>query len=289
MIFGVSDRAITAAGFVDPADADDERTAAAPPADTLVALWPQLTARTSRDDVRGWTSTQWAEFLDAPLLEHPFATSHDGDRRALFHLELALGPDDRILNEGEWTYAAHTLLASLGLCGPDGDGTHRWIALLQDPRHLHLIANLIGEDGTWAPLPAPLILHMRDQVRLILDALNRPPGTRPRYRKAPSAASTRGLADLLDPLTDEPRGLLAHARHQIEKAASSAAGSPDLRHAGFHEQLEWIARRLYGIQDDLSNLTLALARHQGRRAPARGPAPGQSAAAPAQRVPRAPR
>lgn len=257
LIFGVSQRARTATGFLQQASAGKPPDSAAPIAGALVAVWPVLAAHTAPDDFHRWSAAQWADFLDDPLLEHPFAASPAGDRRALFHLQLALGPDERVLNTGEWTYAAHTVLASLGLCGPDGDGPHRWIALGASPRHLHLIANLISEDGTWAPLPEPLVLHLRHQVRLLVDTLNRPPARSASRDEDPTVASLptpHGHEGLLGEITDGAAGLLAQVRRRIEQAAIHAADSPDLRGAGADRRLEWIARRLHGIQEDLRDI-----------------------------------
>ncbi|WP_225847283.1 relaxase/mobilization nuclease [Streptomyces sp. HPF1205] len=256
MIFGVSQRALTATDFLRLPSAGHPNPAATKTG-TLVAAWPALAAHTSPGDFLSWRAAQWADFLNAPLLDHPFTASPGGDRRALFRLLLALGPDDRVLNTAGWTYAAHTVLASLGLARPDGDGPHRWIAVRAHPRHLHLIANLISEDGTWAQLPEPLLPHLQSQVRLLAQTLNQPPASsagRPESPAMASAPTPNSLADLLDEITDEAAGPLAQVRRQIEKAAISSADAADLHRAGTDRRLEWIARRLYDIQEDLRGI-----------------------------------
>ena len=52
---------------------------------TMVAYWPGLDAYTLHDEQRLWTSVDWAEHLDDPLWQHPFAASPQGDRRAIWH------------------------------------------------------------------------------------------------------------------------------------------------------------------------------------------------------------
>lgn len=247
---------------------------------TLLTAWPALGTLTSPGDFQDWTTAQWADFLDDPLHEHPSATGAEGDRRAVFHLHLALGHDEGLLATDQWTYAARTVLASLGLFGPDGDGNHRWVALRTTPRHLHLIANLIAEDGTWAALPEPLLLHMRDQVRNLVGTFNQ--------RKAPDTAgpgtptaalpTQHSLLDQLGWITDEVSGPLAEVRREIEQAAMSAAASPELHQANADGHLEGIARRLHGIQEDLRDITSV---HSSTPAAPRHPLSGQSTPPPA--------
>ncbi|MFF8997481.1 hypothetical protein ACF1GW_10275 [Streptomyces achromogenes] len=48
-------------------------TVEVPAKDTVVAYWPGLDAYTLGDETSAWTAAQWAEHLEDPLLEHPFA------------------------------------------------------------------------------------------------------------------------------------------------------------------------------------------------------------------------
>jgi hypothetical protein len=272
LIFGISQRAISATGFLQEAAGDSDPAASM--TGTLLTAWPALGTLTSPGDFQDWTTAQWAEFLDDPLHEHPSATGAEGDRRAVFHLHLALGHDEGLLDTDQWTYAAHTVLASLGLSGPEGDGNHRWVALRTTPRHLHLIANLIAEDGTWAALPEPLLLHMRNQVRDLVDTFNGQQAPHP----ITAVPAPRGLPDRLGWITDEASGPLAKIRREIEQAAMSAAASPELQQANADARLAWIARRLHGIQEDLRDITFV---HSSAPAAPRHPLSGQGTPPPA--------
>jgi hypothetical protein len=278
LIFGISHPAISATGFLQEAAGDSDPAASM--TGTLLTAWPALGTLTSPGDFQDWTTAQWADFLDAPLSEHPSATGAEGDRRAVFHLHLALGHDESLLDTDQWTYAAHTVLSSLGLSRHDGNSNHRWVALRTTPRHLHLIANLIAEDGTWAALPEPLLLHMRDQVRNLVDTFNQ--------RKAPDSAGSgtptaalptqHSLLDQIGWITDEACGPLAEVGRQIEQAAKSAAASPELHRADADGHLERIARRLHGIREDLRDITFV---HFSTPAAPRHPLSGQSTPPPA--------
>ncbi|MFH9862179.1 relaxase/mobilization nuclease [Streptomyces sp. NPDC017202] len=64
---------------------------------TVVAHWPGLDHFTLDDEQKTWTATQWAEHLEDPYLEHPFAASPDNDRQAILHVDVRLHPQDRDL------------------------------------------------------------------------------------------------------------------------------------------------------------------------------------------------
>ncbi|RSO21541.1 hypothetical protein DMH15_35185 [Streptomyces sp. WAC 06725] len=87
------------------------------------------------------------------------------------------------------------------------------------------------------------------------------------------------LARRITSLIDEQRGLLAPVRRCVEQAAHQAEGHPDawLREAG--HRLEWAARRLHTLQQDLEAATgvLAAGASPGGGMPAR---PGQAATPP---------
>ncbi|MFF1420046.1 hypothetical protein [Streptomyces sp. NPDC058280] len=68
----------------------------------VVAYWPGLDAYTLEDEQATWTAALRAEHLEGPLLEHPFASSPQGDRRAIFHLDARLHPKQRELTGAEW-------------------------------------------------------------------------------------------------------------------------------------------------------------------------------------------
>jgi hypothetical protein len=73
---------------------------------TVIAHWPGLDTYTLDGEQAQWTPLQWAEHLEDPLLAHPFAAGPGGDRRAVFHLDARLHPDDRDLSGAEWAEVA---------------------------------------------------------------------------------------------------------------------------------------------------------------------------------------
>ncbi|WP_031190022.1 MULTISPECIES: hypothetical protein [Streptomyces] len=220
----------------------------------VVAYWPGLDSYTLDDEQATWTATQWAEHLEDPLLEHPFAASPNGDRRAIFHLDARLHPDDRDLPGAEWAEAAHRLARAAGIETPgDHNGCH-WIAVHGKPGRLDVIANLVRLDGTWQRQPANLTRRLSEEARRIEADLHLTP--------APSASSQRGstravpspsvqFAAVLAQLADEQDGALATVRGLVEHTAHRLADQPGAASAETAHRLELIARRLYGIQHDL--------------------------------------
>jgi len=101
---------------------------------TVLAHWPGLDYLALDDEQRTWTSVLWAEHLDDPYLEHPFAASLD---------------DDRELTRPEWAEATHRLARAAGIEIPGKEHGCRWIAVQAQPGRLDLIANLIRLDGAW--------------------------------------------------------------------------------------------------------------------------------------------
>ncbi|MFK4688292.1 hypothetical protein [Streptomyces pristinaespiralis] len=128
------------------------------PEDTVVAYWPGLNSYTLDDEQATWTATQ--EHLEDPLLEHPFVASPQGDRRAIFHLDVRFHPDDRELTGPEWAEAAHRLARAAGIEVPGETSGCRWIAVQAQPGRLDLIANLIRLDGSWHTPPAKALRHL---------------------------------------------------------------------------------------------------------------------------------
>ncbi|MFD9967736.1 hypothetical protein ACFWYA_06060 [Streptomyces sp. NPDC059011] len=120
---------------------------------TLVVHWPGLDFYTLDDEHVAWTSAQWSQHLDDPLIEQPFAASPQGDRRVIFHLDARLHPDDRDLTGAQWAEAAQHLARAAGIEIPGDENGCRWIAVQAQPGRLDLIANLIRLDGTWQQHP----------------------------------------------------------------------------------------------------------------------------------------
>ncbi|MGW5868251.1 relaxase/mobilization nuclease [Streptomyces sp. NPDC055239] len=236
---------------------------------TVVAHWPGLDDYTLDDEQKIWTSVQWAEHLEDPYLEHPFAASPDDDRRAILHLDVRLHPEDRQLTGPEWAEVAHRLARAAGIEVPGKEHGCRWIAVQAQPRRLDLIANLIHLDGAWHALPADILRRLSDVARRIEQDLRlfrvlAGPPLRPAVPAAPTASGQ--LASVLTQLADEQagplaavRGLVEHSAHRL--ARQSGAAGTDAAH-----RLELIARRLHAIQQDLDSTAAHL--KQPRIAPA---------------------
>ncbi|MGY4957925.1 hypothetical protein [Streptomyces nigrescens] len=141
----------------------------------VVAYWPGLDSYILDDEQATWTAKQWAEHLEDPLLEHPFAASPQGDRRAIFHLDARLHPDDRELSRAEWAEAAHRLARAAGIETPGDTNDCHWIAVQGKHGRLDLIANLIHLDGTWQGQPADLLRRLSDEARAIEEDLRLTP------------------------------------------------------------------------------------------------------------------
>jgi hypothetical protein len=221
---------------------------------TVVAHWPDLDYYTLDDEQKIWTSLQWAEHLEDPLKEHPFAASANGDRRAIFHLDVRLHPDDRELTGPEWAEAAHRLARAAGIEVPGEPNDCRWIAVHAQPGRLDLIANLILLDGSWHTQPTEVLRRLSAESRRIEQDLRLMPvrsTPRPPALARPASTASAQLAAILSQLADEQTGPLATVRGLVEHTAHRIAHQPDAASTATAHRLELIARRLYGIQQDL--------------------------------------
>ncbi|MFJ7342371.1 relaxase/mobilization nuclease [Streptomyces sp. NPDC101110] len=227
---------------------------------TVVAYWPGLDFYTLDDEQAAWTSAQWAEHLDTSLTEHlRFAPSTQHTRRAIFHLDVRLHPDDRDLMGPEWAEAAHRLARAAGIEIPGEESGCRWIAVQGRPGRLDLIANLIRLDGTWQQQHPDLLLRLADEARRIETDLRLIPVRRPYLGAAALAPSAvTQLATVLGQLADEQSGPLATVRGLIEHSAHRLARQPGAVGPDTAHRLELIARRLHGIQQDLDTTTARL-------------------------------
>ncbi|MGC4971712.1 relaxase/mobilization nuclease [Streptomyces sp. DT199] len=221
---------------------------------TIIAHWPGLDCFTLDDEQRIWTSVQWAEHLEDPYLEHPFAASPDDDRRAILHLDIRLHPDDRELTGPEWAEVAQRLARAAGIEIPGKEHGCRWIAVQAQPGRLDLIANLIHLDGAWHALPADNLRRLAQEARRIeqdlhLVPVRSDPPSRPAVRAALTASAQ--LATILTQLADEQAGPLAAVRGLVEHTSHRIARQPGAASADTAHRLELIARRLYAIQQDL--------------------------------------
>ncbi|MEU6227499.1 relaxase/mobilization nuclease [Streptomyces sp. NPDC047042] len=222
---------------------------------TVVVYWPALDSYTLDDEQAAWSAVQWADHLEDPLFENPFAASPRGDRHAIAHLDVRLHPGDRDLSGAEWAEIAHRFARAAGIEIPGDANSCRWIAVQAKPSRLDLVANLIRLDGDWQHPPADLSRRLSDEARHIEQDLHLIPAATsdgPGHTRRPPTASTQ-LAALLTQLADEQhgplatvRGLIEHSAHRLARQAG-AAGSDTAHH------LELIATRLHRIQEDLNS------------------------------------
>ncbi|UIX34376.1 relaxase/mobilization nuclease [Streptomyces sp. GQFP] len=220
---------------------------------TIVAYWPALDSYTLDDEQATWSAVQWADHLEDPLFENPFAASPRGDRQAISHLDVRLHPDDRDLSGAEWAEIAHRFARAAGIEVPGDVNSCRWIAVQAKPRRLDVIANLIRLDGTWQHPPVDLGRRLNDEARrieqdlhLIPVATSDGPGS---TRSLPTASAQ--LAGLLTQLADEQSGPLATVRGLIEHSAHRLAHQAGAAGSDTARRLELIATRLHHVQEDL--------------------------------------
>ncbi|MFF0448020.1 hypothetical protein ACFYT4_16695 [Streptomyces sp. NPDC004609] len=155
---------------------------------SVVAHWDGLGSYTLGEH-RHWTAAQWAEHLDDPTLEHPFAADEHGIRSPLLHLTAELHPAARDPTRADWPEIARRFARNAGLTSPVDDQTCRWVAVHSRPRRLDLIANLIRPDGTWQPQPHPLLRHLVAEGRRIATKL----GLRPNRATTGALTTAPGL------------------------------------------------------------------------------------------------
>ncbi|MGW3056508.1 hypothetical protein ACWC98_11285 [Streptomyces goshikiensis] len=120
---------------------------------TVIAHWSGLELYILEE--RTWTVPEWAAHLDDPLHEQPFATSPEGDRRAIFHAEILLHHADRELVQAEWTEVSHRLARAAGIATPGDDHGCRWIAVQAQPAALTSWPTASAASGAgWTKAPS---------------------------------------------------------------------------------------------------------------------------------------
>ncbi|MFJ1551377.1 relaxase/mobilization nuclease [Streptomyces sp. NPDC088246] len=227
---------------------------------TIVAHWPGLDYYTLDDEQKIWTSAQWAEHLEDPYMEHPFAASPDDDRHAIFHLGIRLHPDDRELTGPEWAEAAHRLARAAGIEVPGDERGCRWVAVQAQPGRLDLVANLIRLNGSWHTQPADVPRRVSDEARRIEHDLRLIPvrTAQPRAGARPVPTASAQLATILSQLADEQSGPLATVRELVEHTAHQIARQPGAANAAMMLRLELVVRRLHSVQQDLDTTAAQL-------------------------------
>lgn len=246
---------------------------------TVVAHWPGLDLYTLDDEQAIWTTVQWAEHLEDPLLEHPFATSSQIDRRAIFHLDIRLHPDDRELSGPEWAEAAHRLARAAGIEVPGDENGCRWIAVQGQPGRLDLIANLIRVDGTWQQQPRllPRLMDASRHIEQDLRLASVPVAHDHQSDALALPTASAQLATVLNQIADERYGALAAVRGLVEHTAHRLARHPGGTDPDIPHRLELIAHRLYGIQQALDTTAGRLTAPRRPRPPVPLPRPVKAA------------
>ncbi|MFF3372101.1 hypothetical protein ACFYXF_03985 [Streptomyces sp. NPDC002680] len=264
---------------------------------TVIAHWPgqvDYVASDRPDGTNIWTSDEWAERLDDLCWKWPATTDRHGSRDAIWHATVRLHPDDRAPTGPEWSEIAHRLARTAHLAVPgDGQGC-RWFAIQAQPGRLDLLASLIREDGTWQKQPHILLRQLSDEARHIESDLRLLPVPTAECRslRSPAADSPSSppvvpnasvqFSTLLAQLSNEADGPLAAVRAVVEYTAQCLAMQSDFPGANrARHQLDWIARRLYGVQQDLDTAAADLAAAPHRAIPTTAPAVPQPSATPA--------
>ncbi|MVO90302.1 relaxase/mobilization nuclease [Streptomyces sp. p1417] len=220
-----------------------------------------------------WRFADWQEYLLAPRDLHPHAAAPGADEPEIFHLAVRLHAADRTLRPPEWSEIAERLARAAGLTVPGAKQACRWVALQARPGRLVLVANLIRGDGGWARQPYPLREALRGECRRIeadLGLVSAQPhgGRRPLTAERPADQSPPAvaarLATLVVQLADEATGPLAAVRGMVEQTAYQLAELPHAYGPEAGHRLEWIARRLHGIQQDLDATAAGLPGHRQR-------------------------
>ncbi|MEU1073536.1 MULTISPECIES: hypothetical protein [unclassified Streptomyces] len=243
--------------------------------DAVVTHAP-LDPAVAEDGPQEWMFTDWEEYLQAPRDLHPHADGPTGMEPEIFHMAVRLHPSDRALHRPEWAEIAQRLTHVAGLAPTGDEHACRWVALQARPDRLDVIANRIRGDGAWAQQPHPLARTLSEECRRIETDLGLVPaqshGGRPSTAhrlarppalpwmaadQSPSAVAAQ-VATLMHQLADEANGPIASVRGLIEQAAHRLDELPHAYGPHAAHELEWIAGRLYGIQQDLDATTADL-------------------------------
>ncbi|MFB7532457.1 relaxase/mobilization nuclease [Streptomyces sp. NPDC056178] len=228
----------------------------------MVAYWPGLDYYTLNNEQKIWTSATWAEHLDDPNWQYPFAAGEQDDRCAIWHVDVRLHPDDRPLTGPEWSEIAHRLARTVGIATPGDEQGCCWIAVQARPGRLDLLANLIRLDGGWQRQDAQLLRRLVAEARRIEAdlQLRAPEEAHVQHTPGPKAASVAGqLAQVLFQITDERGGPLATVCGLVEHATQRLSDLPQSYGPETGNRLELAAARLHSLQQDLEHAAAGLA------------------------------
>ncbi|WP_157878925.1 hypothetical protein [Streptomyces sp. CT34] len=228
---------------------------------------------------RSWMFADWEDYLDAPGDLHPHVMGSSDAVTGLFHFAVRLHPADRALARPEWALIARRLTHVAGFtpAAEDAPGCH-WVALQARHGRLDVIANLIRSDGSWAPDGSSLYRALDAECRRIEADLGLTAvPTRTTVHRAHTDASPFQLPKLPKPtapqsppsvaahiattmcaLANEDKGPIAGVRALVEQAARRLEELPHAYGPDAAQHLEWIARRLHGVQQDLETVAAAL-------------------------------
>ena len=136
----------------------DPHLVAGEPGQVMVEHWGQIL---EMGDTRGI-----AEFLDEPMHSHGVEITTGvkdaegkatGERKAahVWHCSMSLHPDEPALEDDRWQQLASAYIERLGFGRSDSQAGCRWVAVRHGRSsggndHIHLVVNLVREDGTKA-------------------------------------------------------------------------------------------------------------------------------------------
>lgn len=226
----------------------------------VVAHWAEAHRHADSAAMGSWSSARWATHLNE--------LAHTSRTKAVFHLGVRCHPDDRVVSDEEWSAVAHRLARVAGIERPGDEDGCSWFAVLGRSGHLSVIASLVRRDGLWQRQPADVARRVMNETRRIEQDLNliSPSGHAPH---PPVPTGSAQLAQALASLADEQSGPMAAARGLVEHTVRHAARQSSAAETELAHHLELIARRIYGIQQDLNSTADALAAAPPPRPPAR--------------------
>ncbi|MEV0446070.1 hypothetical protein AB0I84_29335 [Streptomyces spectabilis] len=230
--------------------------------DTVVAHW----LRSKRyPQSENWSAAQWAHHLDDPSWAYPPAHA---SVPAIWHA-VVHRPGDGLtspLSPREWDEVTHRLVHAARLDQSDSGHECRWVALRPQPDRLDLLVSLVRGDGSRAQ-EQDVLRGLTAECQRIESELRHSGKSNPAdvgEQQVPSARLTEPASSrpsqheaarldvVADRLLDETFERLASMRQLAEDAAYLLSDLPYAYGPEAGHRLEWIARRLHGIQQDLA-------------------------------------